>query len=217
MRWHGLQIKRSQARAPVVHEQLTPVRRSQAGAPFGKLRAGSAVHKCLASQARAFAIHKKLMLVLLAGMACARAANLPQADKIVIVKSARTMTLLNGGRVLKTYKVALGTAPVGAKRVEGDHKTPEGSYIIDAKNGQSHFHLALHISYPSAADRERARSLGARPGGAIMIHGLPNSFAYLGALHRQTDWTDGCVAVTNAEIEEIWKLAPVGTKVEIRP
>jgi murein L,D-transpeptidase YafK len=127
------------------------------------------------------------------------------------------MTLLRGGKVLKTYKVALGSAPVGPKRVEGDHKTPEGNYVIDAKNAHSQFHLSLHISYPSEADQQRARDLGQPPGGAIMIHGLAVPFAYLGPLHRQIDWTDGCVAVTNAEIEEIWKLVPVGTKVEIRP
>ena len=157
-----------------------------------------------------------LLTFLIAGLVCAAAKPL-QADKIVVVKSTRTMTLLSGNRILKTYKVALGTVPVGPKRIEGDHKTPEGDYVIDSRNSQSHFHLSLHISYPSAADQQRARALGTRPGGAIMIHGLPRSFAYLGALHRQTDWTDGCVAVTNAEIEEIWKLVPVGTKVEIRP
>src|SRR5262245_6391857 len=156
-----------------------------------------------------------LVLVLLAAQA--RPAEKETADRIVIVKSARTMTLLKGERILKTYKVALGAVPVGAKRTEGDHKTPEGIYSIDAKNPKSQFHLALHISYPSAADRERARKLGARPGGAIMIHGLARSFAYLGALHRQTDWTDGCIAVTNAEIEEIWGLVPIGSRVEIRP
>ena len=126
------------------------------------------------------------------------------------------MTLLSGSKVLKTYKVALGSMPVGRKRVKGDHKTPEGDYVIDAKNPHSQFHLSLHISYHSAADRQTARSLGSRPGGAIMIQGLAMPFAYLGPLHRQTDWTDGCIAVTNAEIEEIWKLLPVGTRVEIR-
>ena len=140
-----------------------------------------------------------------------------EADKILIIKSAHTMTLLRGGKTIKTYKVALGGVPIGPKRIEGDHRTPEGNYAIDAKNAHSRFHLALHISYPSAADRETARKLGSRPGGAIMIHGLASSFAYLGALHRQTDWTDGCIAVTNAEIEEIWRLVPVGTHVEIRP
>jgi murein L,D-transpeptidase YafK len=145
------------------------------------------------------------------------AAITAQADKIVILKSAHSMMLFSGSKVLKTYKVALGSVPIGPKQVEGDHKTPEGTYLIDAKNGHSQFHLSLHISYPSAADQQRARSMGARPGGAIMIHGLAKPFAYLGPLHRQTDWTDGCVAVTNAEIEEIWKLVPVGTRVEIRP
>lgn len=151
------------------------------------------------------------------GLHCAAIAAPVQADKIVILKSAHSMTLLNGSKVLKTYKVALGSRPVGPKQVEGDHKTPEGNYVIDAKNAHSQFHLSLHISYPSAADQQRARSLGARPGGAIMIHGLAAPFACLGVLHRQTDWTDGCIAVTNAEIEEIWKLVPVGTRVEIHP
>jgi murein L,D-transpeptidase YafK len=157
-----------------------------------------------------------LLIFMIAALRCV-ATTTAQADKIVILKSAHTMTLFSGGKPLKTYKVALGRVPVGPKRFEGDHKTPEGDYIIDAKNAHSQFHLSLHISYPSAADQERAHSLDLRPGGAIMIHGLAGPFAYLGPLHRQTDWTDGCVAVTNAEIEEIWKLVPVGTRVEIRP
>jgi murein L,D-transpeptidase YafK len=140
-----------------------------------------------------------------------------QADRIVIVKSERTMTLLRNGEVLKTYKVALGHEPKGAKAERGDNKTPEGLYTIDSRNPYSQFHLALHISYPNAADRERARKLGVDPGGAIMIHGLAQSFAYLGPLHRQTDWTLGCVAVTNPEIEEIWAMVPLGTVVEIKP
>jgi murein L,D-transpeptidase YafK len=157
-----------------------------------------------------------LLIFMIAALRCV-AATTAQADKIVIVKSVRTMTLLSRSKVLKTYKVALGGVPAGPKHVEGDHKTPEGDYVIDAKNSHSQFHLSLHISYPSAADQERARSLGLRPGGAIMIHGLARPFAYLGSLHRQSDWTDGCIAVTNAEIDEIWKLVPVGTRVEIRP
>jgi len=155
-------------------------------------------------------------VILLALVAHAPAANSAQADKILIVKSTRTMTLFHGDKVLKSYKVALGGVPVGPKRMEGDHKTPEGDYIIDSRNQHSQFHLALRISYPSPADRERARRLGARPGGWIMIHGLPAGFSDRDPLVR-TDWTDGCVAVTNAEIEEIWNLVPVGTRVEIRP
>ena len=159
----------------------------------------------------------QLTLVLILALSCAAVAAPVQADKIVILKSARSMTLLSGSKVLKTYKVALGSVPIGPKQVEGDHKTPEGDYVIDGKNAHSQFHLSLHISYPNAADQQRARSMGAGPGGAIMIHGLAPPFAYLGPLHRQTDWTDGCIAVTNAEIEEIWTLVPVGTRVEIRP
>jgi murein L,D-transpeptidase YafK len=157
------------------------------------------------------------VLVVLAACSLAPAAETSQADKIIIVKSERTMTLMRGDRVLKTYRVALGTVPVGPKQIQGDHKTPEGSYVISGKNAGSRFHLALRVSYPSPADRIRARKLGASPGGDIMIHGLGREFAFLGPLQWRTDWTDGCVAVTNEEIDEIWRLVPVGTKVEIRP
>src|SRR6266568_1281278 len=102
-------------------------------------------------------------------------------DRILVEKSKRTLTLYNGGKVVKTYLVALGGEPVGPKEKEGDHKTPEGSYTIDSKNARSRFHLALHVSYPDEADRKRARKLGVSPGSAIMIHGLPKEFAYLGA------------------------------------
>jgi len=153
---------------------------------------------------------------------CAQGANAKkndvlQADRIVIVKSARTLTLLRQGQVLKTYKVALGQEPLGPKTRRGDSRTPEGEYVIDSRNPRSQFHLSLHVSYPNAADRARAAKLGVNPGGDIMIHGLPPAFEYLGPLHRQTDWTLGCIAVTNAEIEEIWSLVPNGTKVEIKP
>ncbi len=140
-----------------------------------------------------------------------------QADRIVILKSERKMALLRQGKVLKTYKVALGHEPRGPKTRIGDNRTPEGEYTIDLRNPHSQFHLALRISYPNQSDRERAKELRVDPGGAIMIHGLPAAFAWLGPAHRQTDWTLGCVAVTNPEIEEIWKLVPLGTKVEIKP
>jgi murein L,D-transpeptidase YafK len=141
----------------------------------------------------------------------------PQADRIVIVKSERTLTLFRAGKILKTYKVALGTTPVGAKTRQGDGKTPEGLYTIDSRNPHSQFHLSLHVSYPNTADRARAAKLKANPGGDIMIHGLPPAYAYLGPLHRKFDWTLGCVAVTDSEIEEIWNLVPIGTPVEIKP
>lgn len=146
-----------------------------------------------------------------------KAAETKTADRIVVEKSARTMKLMRGGEVLKTYKVALSREPVGAKERTGDHKVPEGEYVVDSKNRNSRFHLALHISYPNAADRERARKLGVKPGGNIEIHGLDSKYAWVGSLQRQVDWTDGCIAVTNSEIEEIWPLVLVGTTVEIRP
>jgi murein L,D-transpeptidase YafK len=157
-------------------------------------------------------------------LACAPAAahaagktSIPQADHIIIVKSERTMTLRRQGQVLKTFKVALGGEPAGAKVQRGDQRTPEGLYTIDSRNAHSQFHLALHISYPNAADRERAKRLGVNPGGDIMIHGLPPAYSWLGPLHRQHDWTLGCVAVTDPEIEEIWNMVPNGTTVEIKP
>jgi murein L,D-transpeptidase YafK len=140
-----------------------------------------------------------------------------QADRIVVLKAKRILELKRGEAVLKTYSVALGGAPVGAKERQGDHKTPEGTYVIDSKNQHSQYHLALHVSYPSASDRERARKMGVDPGGDIMIHGLPPGYGWLGASHRRIDWTDGCIAVTNKEIEEIWGLVKVGTVGEIRP
>jgi murein L,D-transpeptidase YafK len=126
------------------------------------------------------------------------------------------MKLMHGNEVLKTYRVALSSEPVGAKEREGDHKVPEGEYVIDVKNSHSRFHLALHISYPNAVDRQRARRLGVKPGGNIEIHGL-GKYGWVAGLHRQVDWTDGCIAVTNEEIDEIWPLVPVGTPLEIRP
>ncbi len=140
-----------------------------------------------------------------------------KADSILILKKDHVMELLAGGKVIRTYKVALGRRGLAPKQREGDGRTPEGHYIIDEKNAASHYHKALHISYPSVEDRKRASKLRVSPGGAIMIHGLPNGMGWLGASHRLYDWTLGCVAVTDAEIDDIWNLVPVGAPVEIRP
>jgi murein L,D-transpeptidase YafK len=165
-------------------------------------------------------MHRSLLAVLIITNVCFASekgtTSSQLADRIVIEKSAHTMKLMSGDQVLKTYKVALGN-PKGAKHQEGDRETPEGEYVIDAKNEHSHFHRALHISYPNTADRERAKKLGVSPGGDVEIHGLPSMFAWVGSLHRLKDWTAGCVAVTNSEMDEIWPLVPSGTKVEIRP
>jgi murein L,D-transpeptidase YafK len=140
-----------------------------------------------------------------------------KVDFILIGKSAHTMTLTSKGKTLKTYHVALSTQPAGAKERVGDHRVPEGQYIVDEKKAVSRFHLALHIWYPNRTDRARAQKLGADPGGEIEIHGLEKKYAGMGSMHREMDRTDGCMAVTDAEIDEICPLVAVGTAVEIRP
>jgi murein L,D-transpeptidase YafK len=140
-----------------------------------------------------------------------------KVDRIVVEKSTRTLTLRHGSKIVKTYKVALGGQPVGAKDRQGDHKTPEGVYSVDAKNPNSQFYKALHLSYPSQADRANARRLGMSPGGDVEIHGLGSKWGWIGAKHRLTDWTDGCIALTNEEIDEIYRQIKVGTPVEIKP
>jgi tetratricopeptide (TPR) repeat protein len=139
------------------------------------------------------------------------------ADRILIEKAERRLTLLAKGEALKTYRIALGGNPVGPKERQGDNKTPEGIYTIDSRNRDSRYHLSLHISYPNAEDQKRARALGVAPGGEIMIHGIKNGFSWVGEAHAEVDWTRGCIAVTDEEIEEIERLAPDGTVVEIRP
>ena len=138
-------------------------------------------------------------------------------DRILIEKSTRRLKLISQGEVLKSYKIALGGNPIGPKERQSDNKTPEGSYVIDARNRDSRFHLSLHISYPNERDKKRAKELGVSPGGDIMIHGIKNGFSWVGDAHTGVDWTKGCIAVTDQEIEEIDKLAPNGTIVEIRP
>jgi L,D-peptidoglycan transpeptidase YkuD (ErfK/YbiS/YcfS/YnhG family) len=138
-------------------------------------------------------------------------------DRIRIEKSTRRLMLISQGEVLKSYKIALGGNPIGPKERQGDNKTPEGTYVIDARNRESRFHLSLHISYPNERDKKRAKELGVSPGGDIMIHGIKNGFSWVGDAHTGVDWTKGCIAVTDQEIVEIDKLAPNGTIVEIRP
>jgi outer membrane protein assembly factor BamD (BamD/ComL family) len=138
-------------------------------------------------------------------------------DRILIEKNARRLMLISQGEVLKSYNIALGGNPIGPKERQGDNKTPEGTYVIDGRNKDSRFHLSLHISYPNERDKNRAKKLGVSPGGDIMIHGITNGFSWVGDAHTAVDWTKGCIAVTDQEIEEIEKLAPNGTIVEIRP
>ena len=139
------------------------------------------------------------------------------ADAIVVHKSKRQMLLLREGKVIRRYKIGLGQSPVGHKQRQGDSKTPEGLYTISGRNPASNYHLALQISYPNDTDLERASAAGDDPGGDIMIHGLPNDETKSDRHTRMSDWTMGCIAVTNEEIEEIWNLVPDGTPIQINP
>jgi murein L,D-transpeptidase YafK len=161
---------------------------------------------------------------LIAGIACSlalasltHAAEPTKADRLLIEKTARRLTLFASGAPIRSYVVSLGGNPVGPKQREGDERTPEGLYSINARNSNSSFHRSLQISYPNDQDRARAASAGVDPGGLIMIHGIRNGLGWVGRLHRFFDWTDGCIAVTDAEIDEIWRMVEIGTPVEIKP
>ena len=138
-------------------------------------------------------------------------------DRVIVYKQERKLELLSQGKEVRSYKIALGGEPVGPKRRQGDHRTPEGSYVLDARNPTSHFYKAFHISYPNAKDIAASKKLGVSPGGDIMLHGLANEYAWMGKAHSLHDWTDGCIAVTNGEMDEIWRLVRVGTPIEIKP
>ena len=138
-------------------------------------------------------------------------------DRVVVLKSERKLVLMSGDYVLRVYPVALGRYPKGHKRRQGDARTPEGEYTLDFKLENSAFHKAIHISYPSARDREKAAAAGVDPGGKIMIHGLPNKVKASRVGHPAIDWTQGCIAVTNREIDEIWEMVRIGTPIEIHP
>ena len=140
-----------------------------------------------------------------------------RVDRVVVLKKERTLQLLRQGKVIKTYNVALGGNPVGPQTRQGDHKTPEGRYILDFRNAHSQFYQSFHISYPSEHDRDLARKNGVAPGGDVFVHGLPKGYGAIGAAHRLRDWTDGCIAVTNEEIDEIWKAVSDGIPIEIKP
>ena len=155
-----------------------------------------------------------LAILLVPGVAADRG---DLADRLVVNKSRRELLLYRSEKVIRAYKVALGRNPVGPKLRKGDSKTPEGIYTISGRNAASAYHRSLRVSYPNAADRVRSRRQGLDPGGDIMIHGLPNGQGFVGPAHRLFDWTDGCIAVTDPEIEEIWHLVPDGTPIQINP
>ncbi len=160
----------------------------------------------------------------LAGVAVVSAANTTSpmgaatagVDRIVVDKLNHRMTLERAGRTVRVYKVALGRGGLKPKSVEGDGRVPDGVYRIIERKVDSRYHLALRIGYPLPTQIVAARARGVDPGGDVMIHGLPNGFGWIGGLHRIIDWTAGCIAVTDAEMDEIWQLVPIGTTVEIR-
>jgi len=125
--------------------------------------------------------------------------------------------LAGDAEVLGVYDIALGSAPEGHKQRQGDGRTPEGSYLLDWRTNNSDYYRAIHISYPNAEDRRRARAAGENPGGHIMIHGLPNGLAEIAKRHAKGDWTNGCIAVSNGELDEIWERTPIGTPIVILP
>jgi len=156
-----------------------------------------------------------LLVLLLPGLM--QASEFPVADRVVIEKGARQLHLIQGGKAFRTYKIALGIRPVGDKKQEGDFKTPEGKYYLDARNPNSDYFLSIHISYPDRKDRREAGEMGVDPGGAIMIHGQPNDPTRSEAYYRTQDWTNGCIAVSNSDMIDIWLMTGDNTPIEIRP
>ena len=140
-----------------------------------------------------------------------------KADSLLIVKSERKLYVLKAGEVLRDFDIALGLMPEGPKEREGDFRTPEGRYFLDARNPNSDYFLSLHISYPNPQDVARARAQGVDPGGQIMIHGQPNEPKYSESRYENWDWTDGCIAVSNSDMVDLWLMTEEGTPIEIRP
>jgi len=140
-----------------------------------------------------------------------------RVDLVVVKKGARTLELYRGADQIRAYRVSLGRDPHGPKQREGDGRTPEGRYTLDYRKANSSFHRSLHISYPSPSDAAAARVKELAPGGLIMVHGIRNGLGFVGRLHTLVDWTDGCIAVTDREIEEIWRVVPDGTPIVIEP
>lgn len=140
-----------------------------------------------------------------------------KADRLLVEKSKRLLTVYSNKKLVASYHVSLGRNPVGPKTCAGDNRTPEGIYTVTGKNPKSRYYRSLRLSYPNGRDKARAMDKGCPPGDNIVIHGLENGFGWVGRTHRDADWTNGCVAVTNEEMDALWTMVPVGTLVEIRP
>lgn len=147
----------------------------------------------------------------------ASALGAEKADHVLVVKSERRLYLMKGDKVLAAYPVTLGAEPKGHKQQQGDERTPEGHYLLDSKNANSKFYKSIHISYPNAQDRENATKRGVLPGGDIMIHGMPNRWGWTSPVLQLFPWTDGCIALRDKDMDEVWAAVDVGTPIEIRP
>lgn len=145
------------------------------------------------------------------------AVEFPIADRVLIEKSKRVLYLIKDGEAFRSFKIALGIRPSGHKEHEGDFRTPEGQYLLDARNPDSEFFLSIRVSYPNANDMRQARTKGLDPGGAIMIHGQPNNPTRSETYYRTQDWTNGCIAVSNSDMIDIWLMTAENTPIEIRP
>lgn len=171
-----------------------------------------------AAEARAAAARTRALSdALRSAPALALATPLLAADRVVVHKAARRLELYRKGALLRVFPVALGFEPVGSKRRQGDGRTPEGRYVVDGRWRTRRFGRALHISYPRPQDVRRARAAGVAPGGGIFIHGLPEGLGLIGSDHARFDWTNGCIAVTDEQLDEIWARVADGTPIEILP
>ena len=146
-----------------------------------------------------------------------QAGSFPTADRVVVEKGDRKLHLVKNGEAFRTFDIALGIRPAGDKKFEGDFRTPEGTYLLDIRNPNSDYFLSIHVSYPDSNDRREANENGVSPGGAIMIHGQPNSPTRSEAYYRTQDWTNGCIAVSNSDMIDIWLMTGSNTPIEIRP
>lgn len=176
-----------------------------------------------------FRILAALLAASLAGAACAdelpgsqpvmlrSSDNLPVVDRVIVHKAQRRLDLMHGGNVVRSYHVALGLNPTGQKERSGDFRTPEGDYRLDRRNSRSDYFLSIKVSYPNETDLRRARARHWQAGGSIMIHGLPNFMKHDVDYYQRTDWTDGCIAVSNADMVEIWMLTPDNAPIDILP
>lgn len=162
-------------------------------------------------------IHLKLLIAVLVIFSTFNCYGAIKADVVIVEKSKSRLLLLREGEIIKEYHVAFGANPIGHKQKEGDERTPEGKYVLDYKKSDSSFYKAIHVSYPNEEDIKRASLTGVSPGGQIMIHGQKNRFGWLSSITQLFNWTNGCIAIKNSEMDEIWNFIDIGTPIEIRP